>query len=234
MSSVIPSTRSSGIRFRRPPTAWAFDLLLGSSGGRAPSLEVLECAEDPVGARIETHGRDVAPAHDAVGVDDVQRPFARAVARPVDPILPSHLTLRLEVGEQREVQVAMLGEGEVAPDAIHRDAEEALRRGSGTLEAPLGRGPSDPRRRGSSPPGRRRGSRADRETRPATASGRGSREARSQAPRCPAAAAVRGRPSSYWSPTVWAGLRPTSSARARSVIETRPARCPLSMTSPRL
>ena len=77
---------------------------------------LLVWAEDSVGARVHAHGRNVAPPHDAVGIDHVQGPLAHALFDPVDVIRPSHRTFGFEVGEQGEVQVPLLGEGQILRD----------------------------------------------------------------------------------------------------------------------
>jgi hypothetical protein len=90
----------------------------------SPLPQVLESAEDPVGAWVHAHGRDVAPLHDAVRIDHIQGPLARTVFVAVGVIRPGDVALGLEVGKQREMQVPILGEGEMTPDPVHRDAHE--------------------------------------------------------------------------------------------------------------
>ena len=69
--------------------------------------------------------RDVAPADDArrASITNSARSLV-PVLRAVDAVRARDLALRLEVGQQREAQVALLREREVAPDAVDRDAEQ--------------------------------------------------------------------------------------------------------------
>jgi hypothetical protein len=61
--------------------------------------QVLESAENPVGAWVHTDGRHIAPLHDAVRIDHVQGSLARPIFGPIDVIRLRHLALGLEVGE---------------------------------------------------------------------------------------------------------------------------------------
>ena len=56
-------------------------------------------------------------------VDDEQRPLAHPLVA-VDAVRARDVALRLEVGEQREVQLAALRERHVAPGAVDGDADE--------------------------------------------------------------------------------------------------------------
>jgi hypothetical protein len=86
--------------------------------------ELLEGVGDAVGPGVDPDRRDVAPAHDAVAVDHEQGALAGAVLLAVDAVGLRDLALGLEVGEQREVEVAVLREREVRPDAVDRDPQQ--------------------------------------------------------------------------------------------------------------
>src|SRR5207249_2147934 len=86
--------------------------------------ERVEGTQDAVGAGVDGDGRDVAPPNDSVTVDDEQRSLAEPVALAVHAVAPRHRPLGLEVREQGEVELALVGERSVAPGAIHRDAEQ--------------------------------------------------------------------------------------------------------------
>src|SRR2546425_2700514 len=93
--------------------------------------ERVERTQDAVRAGVDGDGRDVAPPNDSVTVDDEQRSLAEPVALAVHAVAPRHGPLGLEVREQGEVELALVGERSVAPGAIHRDAEQP---GAVTLE----------------------------------------------------------------------------------------------------
>src|SRR5260370_20540635 len=95
-----------------------------SVGVRAFRREVCESCKDAIGARICSNWRNIAPGDRAFGIDRKQRALTDAVLLPVDTVLARHCTFRLEVSEQREVQVAVLGKRGVAPCAIDRNANE--------------------------------------------------------------------------------------------------------------
>ena len=88
------------------------------------SVQLLQRAEDAVGAGVHPDRGDVAPPDHTVRVDNEERPLARPGDVAVDAVGACDVALRLEIGEQREVQVAILGEGQVAPGAVHRDRDE--------------------------------------------------------------------------------------------------------------
>src|SRR5581483_8625177 len=61
--------------------------------------------------------------YDAFGVDNVQGPFAHAFLLPVGAVPARHFALGLEVGEQGELQLAIVLESQVAPGAVDGNAE---------------------------------------------------------------------------------------------------------------
>src|SRR4051794_2782410 len=73
-------------------------------------VDVFEGRQNPVGARVDADGRQEAPAHDAVTVDDEQRPLRRALAGAEGSVGAGDGAARLEVREQREAELAAFGE----------------------------------------------------------------------------------------------------------------------------
>jgi len=51
-------------------------------------------------------------------------PFARVVGGPIDLVAARHLAFWLEVGQKREVQVAIPRESEMGPNAVDGDADQ--------------------------------------------------------------------------------------------------------------
>jgi len=72
----------------------------------------------------------VAPADDAVLVDYVEGAFAESGRFNVRSVSFEDGAFGFEVSQQREVKVAILGKGGVAPGAVDGDAEE---RGGGGI-----------------------------------------------------------------------------------------------------
>ena len=113
---AVPRTRS---RRTRPvvtgasagPRMWS----AGVTGTRRwPSRfpcvrQPFEGVEDAVGAGIDADRREIAPEDHAFAIDDEQRAFRHAFAFAVGAVAPRHRALGLEIGEQREVQPAVLG-----------------------------------------------------------------------------------------------------------------------------
>src|SRR5258707_5782403 len=60
--------------------------------------------------------------NDALSVDHIQRPFRSAVAWAIRAIKLRHFPFGLEIGEEREMQLAIAGKGGVAPRSINRNA----------------------------------------------------------------------------------------------------------------
>ena len=62
--------------------------------------------------------------YDALRVDDEKRPFTGSVILTIYSIKTRDCSFHLEVSEDRKTQLAISAEGQVAPNAVHRDAEE--------------------------------------------------------------------------------------------------------------
>src|SRR5437763_715641 len=88
------------------------------------SWQRLERFEYAVGAGIDADRRQIVPAHDSLAVDDEECTLRVAVFFTIRAVAARYGPFRLEVGEQREPQLARLGEGAVAPDAVDGDAQE--------------------------------------------------------------------------------------------------------------
>jgi hypothetical protein len=86
--------------------------------------EFLQRIENAVGARIDGDRREVAPEDDALPVDDEQGTLANSFSFPISSIGACDLSLRVEVREQREVQMTVLGECLMTTSTIDRDAQE--------------------------------------------------------------------------------------------------------------
>src|SRR5258708_25851693 len=95
-----------------------------SAGSRRLLRQGFQSIEDPVRSGIDADWRDVAPAHDPLVVQDEQRALRGAVGTAVDSIAARDRPFGLEIRQQRELQLAVADEGEVTPDAIHRDAQQ--------------------------------------------------------------------------------------------------------------
>ena len=84
----------------------------------------LQRVENAVGPRVHGNRREIAPEHDAVSVEHEQGAFADAILLPICAILLRNGALRLEIRQQRNVQVVMLHIRLVAPGAVDRDAQD--------------------------------------------------------------------------------------------------------------
>ncbi len=62
--------------------------------------------------------------YDALRVDDEKRPLTGSVILTIYSIKARDCSFNLEVSEERKMQLAISAEGQVAPDAVYRDAEE--------------------------------------------------------------------------------------------------------------
>src|SRR5271168_2775469 len=82
--------------------------------------ERFEGVEYSVGARIDADRRQVAPADRALWIDHEQRSLRDAVLLPISAILPCDRALRLEIRQQRKVQLAVVRECRMAPRSIDR------------------------------------------------------------------------------------------------------------------
>src|ERR1700722_1585093 len=96
-----------------------FNVPIGNSLFR----QSFQCVQDTVGAGIDRDWRAIAPEDHALAIDNEQRTFADALRFPVRAILLSRRTFRMEIGQEREVQSAILGKGLVTPGPINRNAE---------------------------------------------------------------------------------------------------------------
>src|SRR5207247_9451571 len=67
---------------------------------------------------------EVAPPDDPLRINDEERPCRFAVALGEDPVGSGDRPFRVEVGEKREVQVAILRKRQMAPDSVHGNSEE--------------------------------------------------------------------------------------------------------------
>ena len=62
--------------------------------------------------------------YDALRVDDEKRPLTGSVILTIYSIKARDCSFHLEISEERKMQLAISAEGQVAPDAVYRDAEE--------------------------------------------------------------------------------------------------------------
>jgi hypothetical protein len=85
---------------------------------------LLKRVKDSVSAGIDRHRREIAPSDDAFAVDHEERALAKSIVLTVGLILLRDRPLGLKVGEKRKVDMVMLREGIVTPDAIDRDAKD--------------------------------------------------------------------------------------------------------------
>src|SRR5258707_2280747 len=85
---------------------------------------VFQCLEDTVGAGIDSDRGAIAPEDLATVVEDEQCTLADAVRFPISSVALRDLTLGVEVRQQRKMQVAVFGEGLVAPSAVYRNSQE--------------------------------------------------------------------------------------------------------------
>ena len=80
--------------------------------------------EDAVRARVDGERGAEAPGDHALLVDDKQGPLGDALALTIGAVGSRHLALGLEIGEEWEMQVAILRERLVTPRAIHGNTQE--------------------------------------------------------------------------------------------------------------
>ena len=109
------------------PARWSASETGGSqTAHRAsePAPDRLERRENAVGPRIDADRRDERPTDDALRVDDEQRPLALPFPGAVDAVPAGDLALGLEIRKQGEVQLAIGGEGRVAPNPVDGDTEK--------------------------------------------------------------------------------------------------------------
>src|SRR5271169_4641018 len=87
-------------------------------------LQFFESGQNSVCAGIYAYRRDVAPVNDAIRINYKQRPFAGAVAFPIHTEKSGHGSLRFEVGEQREMQLAIPAESRMTPGTVNGDTKQ--------------------------------------------------------------------------------------------------------------
>src|SRR6266851_3383302 len=75
----------------------------------ATARSILERSKNPIRTRVNSARRDVAPAHDASTINDKQRALTGAIRLVVHTVSPRYRAFRLEVGQQRKAQLALLG-----------------------------------------------------------------------------------------------------------------------------
>src|SRR3954470_3506518 len=85
---------------------------------------VFQCLKDAVGPRIDGNRGAIAPENLTPVINNEQRTFADAVRFAIGAVALRHRPLGMEVRQQRKVQVAMLGEGLVAPGSVYGEAQE--------------------------------------------------------------------------------------------------------------
>src|SRR5215468_2986155 len=91
--------------------------LLGSEG--------LEGCEDAVGPGDNADRRDIAPADEALGVDDEKRTLGCSILLAVHAVGFCNGALGLEIRQQGELEFALARVGDVTPGAVHRDAQKS-------------------------------------------------------------------------------------------------------------
>src|SRR3954468_3962864 len=98
---------------------------LGSGRALAPLLggQRIEGREDAVSARVDANGREVAPPDHSLGVNDHERALGEAILLTIRTVATRYVTLRFEVSEQGEMDVARFAECAVAPGTVNRNAE---------------------------------------------------------------------------------------------------------------
>src|SRR2546426_8443869 len=85
---------------------------------------MLQCREDSVSSRIDPVRWEVAPPDDPLRINDEERPRRFAVALGEDPVGPGYRPFGVEVGEEREVQVAILRKRQMTPDSVDGDSQK--------------------------------------------------------------------------------------------------------------
>lgn len=86
--------------------------------------QVLESLKNAVGTRVDGDRRAITPGDNAIFVDDEKRAFGSAIGIAIGAIELGDRPFRLEIGEQREMEMAVFGECFVAPGAIDGNAEK--------------------------------------------------------------------------------------------------------------
>src|SRR4051794_12705773 len=91
---------------------------------RRLGVEVLQRGQDAVGPRIHSDRRQVAPTNDSLAIDDEKRSGALADPGLVGAIQVRYCALRLEICQERKMQIAVVGKGHVAPGAVDGNTQE--------------------------------------------------------------------------------------------------------------
>src|SRR5215470_10777832 len=91
---------------------------------RALVRQRFERLENAVRAGSDANRREIAPENHPVAVDDEEGAFANALVLAIGPVAARDRAFGMEVGEQRKVQVPVLGESLVRPDAVDRNSHE--------------------------------------------------------------------------------------------------------------
>ena len=89
-----------------------------------PSRRATRVPRGSLRSGVDADRRDVAPPDHSRRVDDEERAVALPFLRVVHTVRLRDGALRLEVGEQWEVQLAVARERAVTPHAIHRDPDQ--------------------------------------------------------------------------------------------------------------
>src|SRR5437016_5907413 len=97
---------------------------LNMAMGLLPVGQSFQCVENAVRARIDRNGGEIAPENHPIPVEHEQGALAHPLAIPIGPVLLCHRAFGLEIGQQREMQVARLCECLMAPCAINRNPQQ--------------------------------------------------------------------------------------------------------------
>src|SRR2546426_12603644 len=95
-------------------------LLLRVLGGLV-LMQFFKSAEDSFSSGIDPDRREIAPADDAVAIDNKKRALRRPVPRAICTIGRGNSSLGLKIREQRKSELAVVREGQMTPDPIDRD-----------------------------------------------------------------------------------------------------------------
>jgi hypothetical protein len=86
--------------------------------------ESLQGGQYPVGPRVYTDRRHIAPTNDSLSVDNEKGSFAEAVLGAIYAVTASHSPLGLKVGQQGEPQLAIVRKRQMAPGAVDGNAKQ--------------------------------------------------------------------------------------------------------------
>jgi len=96
----------------------------GYRGHRRRYVQQVGAHHDTGGTGVHAHRRQIAPADHAVAVDHEQRAPGDAGLLVIDAIRTRDLALWFEVGQQREVELALARQCGVAPRTVDRDRQQ--------------------------------------------------------------------------------------------------------------